>query len=104
MSIGKRSQITHIISASVNVTHVLMETILRCLILSHSKKNDHEISPAVISHSEVSKYEKHFSGKIETLYFQPAMHEPPELWAYVFYVRCSESSQIHEILKWHPNF
>lgn len=77
MSIGKRSQISYI-SASVNLTHVLMETALSFLILSHSKKNDHEISPVVISYSEVS-YEKHLSGKIETLYFQPVMLEPPEL-------------------------
>jgi alcohol dehydrogenase YqhD (iron-dependent ADH family) len=87
--------IEHMMSASVNLTHVVMETVLRFLILSHSKKKDQEISSVVISYSEVSNYEKHLSGKIQTLYFQPVMHEPPELRTYAFYTRCSESSQIH---------
>lgn len=94
---------SHMISASVNLTHVLTETVLRFLALSHNMKNDHEISPVVISYSEVSNYEKHLSGKTQTLYCQPVMHEPPELRVCAFYTRCSESSQIHEILKWQPN-
>lgn len=103
MSNGKRSQISHIISASVNLTHAVMETVLSFLTLSHSKKNDDEISPIVISYSEVSNYETHLSGKIQILYYQPVMHEPPDLRTYAFCTRCSESSQIHEIFKWQLN-
>jgi len=80
-----------------------METVLSFLTLSHSKKNDDEISPIVISYSEVSNYETHLSGKIQILYYQPVMHEPPDLRTYAFCTRCSESSQIHEIFKWQLN-